>query len=96
MATATVSGSVDANVKQLVSMHLKRKGLTANEVIKSVWNHIANTGEIPFADDDAQRSDGHSAEFSRIVALRETVPSGTLLDVMDKAALRKELAGRDE
>lgn len=94
MATATVSGSVDVNVKRLAGMHIKRKGLTANEVIKRVWDHIASTGEIPFADEEADSAQGGSDAFTQLLELRANVPAGTPLDTLDSKSLRQELEER--
>ena len=76
-------------------MYIKRKGLTANEVIKSVWNHIASTGEIPFLEEGEKRSSQHSPAFAQIMELRAEVPAGTPLDTLDRNSLIEELRGRD-
>ena len=96
MATSTVSGSVDVNVKRLAGMYIKRRGLTANEVIKSVWNHIASTGEIPCIDAEKKAPAQRSQAFSQLLELRSGVPAGTPLDSMDEDGMRKELRDRDE
>lgn len=100
MATSTVSGSVDVNVKRLAGMHIRKKGTTANEVIKRVWEHIATTGEIPFVETDADFPEKPLADasqaFKRLSKLRGSVPSGTPLDSMDKEALKRELEARYE
>ena len=95
MATVTVSGSVDVNVKRLAGMHIKRNGLTANEVIKAVWGHIAKTGEIPCMEAEPSRQAARSQAFSKLLDLRSQVPSGTALDTLDAAGLKRELRDRD-
>ena len=95
MATATVSGSVDVNIKRLAAIYIKRKGLTPNEVIKLVWNHIASTGEIPCLESDAETPARHSDAYSQLIELRTSVPTDTPLDTLGRDELREELMSRD-
>ena len=41
MATSTVSASVNTEIKTIVAHRLQQAGTTANEVIRSLWDHIA-------------------------------------------------------
>lgn len=47
MTTTVVSGRVDSRVKERAGAHIKAAGLTSAAVIESLWNHIAETGEVP-------------------------------------------------
>ncbi len=47
MTTAIVSGRVDEAVKKRAGAYIRAAGLTAGDVIKAVWESIANTGEVP-------------------------------------------------
>lgn len=47
MATAIVSGRIDASVKERAGAYIKAAGLTPADVIKRVWDSIASTGYIP-------------------------------------------------
>ena len=47
MATAVVSGRVDERVRQRADAYIRAAGSTPAEVIKVVWERIAQTGEVP-------------------------------------------------
>lgn len=96
MATATVSASVNAQTKHIVSTYLDQAGTTANEVIKSLWEHIAATGEIPsFVPCAQDPSEEEPEAFRRLMELRARVPHGTSLATMSPADLKDELRNRD-
>lgn len=99
MAMSTVSASVDENVKQAASMYIRRAGKNTNEVIKGLWEYIAQTGEVPdfsnAASGDDCSSHGHSEAFQNLMKLIESVPKGTPLASMSDDDLRKELRDRD-
>ena len=93
MATAIVSGRVDENVKRVADVHIRRRGLTATEVIAGVWGHIAKTGEIPAL--DRREEVGKAAAAARLAELRASAPLGTPLASMSDEAIREELRSRD-
>lgn len=96
MATATVSASVNADVKRIVGNRLREQGTTANEVIRNLWEHIAATGEIPTFEAPERTGDVEDpAALRRLMKLREDVPLGTPLASLDSAGLRRELEERD-
>lgn len=47
MPTAIVSGRVDERVRQKADAALRKAGLTPTDVIQSVWNEIARSGDVP-------------------------------------------------
>lgn len=66
MATAVVSGRIDAQLKEQVDVIIRLAGSNISEVINNVWMAIAQTGELPCApsrmDELAQRR-ARIAEF---------------------------------
>ena len=94
MATAIVSGRVDEGVKRAADVHLRRRRLTASDVIAGVWSHIAETGDVPaFLVDEA--ADGRADAARRLSELRERAPLGTPLASMTDEDIRRELRERD-
>lgn len=63
MATAIVSGRVDITTRDRAGAYIKAAGITAAEVIKRVWEHIALTGEIPGAAEDSQDTEDPFDDF---------------------------------
>lgn len=63
MATAIVSGRIDASVKEKAGAYIKAAGLTPADIIKRVWESIADTGYIP---DDAQEKKHTSEAVERL------------------------------
>ena len=98
MATATVSASVDVDVKRLAGSYIRQAGSTPNEVIRNLWVHIARTGEVP-SFESAPAAKTTSAEepaaFAELMRLRAQVPAGTALSGMSPADLKRELEDRD-
>lgn len=47
MATAIASGRVDAATKARADRYIKAAGLTANDLIRSLWESIAQTKKVP-------------------------------------------------
>ena len=47
MSTAVVSGRVDERVRQRADVALRKAGLTPTDIIQSVWNEIARSGDVP-------------------------------------------------
>lgn len=94
MPTEIVSGRVDANVKKIADMYIKREGFTAGEVISSVWERIAVTGEIPAAK-KSERDDRKADALRKLHDLRSQVPLGTPLSTMTDDDIKEALADRD-
>lgn len=78
MATTVISGRVEECVKARADVFILAAGLSAGDVIRAVWEHIAQTGEVPDAGDGIGRqhakrdslerlgSSGHLSEPARI------------------------------
>ena len=47
MKTAVVSGRVSLAVRERAERVIRQNGLTAADVVKRVWEHIAQSGELP-------------------------------------------------
>ena len=47
MSMATVSASVDAKTKIIANAYIRQAGQTPNEVIRGLWESIAETGKVP-------------------------------------------------
>lgn len=96
MVIATVSASVDAHTKAIANAYIKNAGLTPNELIKRLWESIANTGVVPeFTDSDNLRKQARLQAFQESRQLIATLPHGTVLDTMSYEDMRKELEHRD-
>lgn len=73
MATAIVSGRVDLAVRDRANAYIHAAGLTAADVIKRVWENIAQTGEVPASQQGAAEQE-LGGPFERFMAFRETRP----------------------
>ena len=94
MPTEIVSGRVDASVKKIADMYIKREGLSAGEVISGVWERIALTGEIPIP--EKPRHDEKKAEaLGKLRDLRAKAPTGTPLAKLSDDDIKEALANRD-
>lgn len=73
MSTAVISGRIDEDIKRRADAYIRAAGLNAGNIIKAVWENIAETGELPRA--AACETRGAESAFERFMALRETIPS---------------------
>ena len=96
MTTATVSASVDAQTKTIANAYIQKAGLTPNEVIRNLWEHIAATGEVPKID-DAERivQERRMQAFREAVALSETIPADNPLVTMTDREIKEMARNRD-
>ena len=95
MTTATVSASVDINTKAIANAYIKEAGLTPNELIRRLWESIANTGVVPeFTDSDNMRRQARLQAYEQSQRLIAALPRGTALDTMSYEEMRKELENR--
>ena len=96
MSTATVSASVDARTKVLANAYIKQAGLTPNEVIRDLWENIAETGKVPQFEETTNRHEVQRYEaFTKAQKIVSIIPKGTPLASMSDADLRKELEHRE-
>ena len=76
-STTVVSARVDAATAERAAACIKASGLTVGEVIKRIWERIAETGELP----DFQGAEEKADAFERLHALQ-----ARLVDVRVKDA----------
>ena len=96
MSTATVSASVDAKTKVIANAYIRQAGQTPNEVIRGLWENIAETGKVPqFQESVSRREDERREAFTKAQRIIRAVPHGTALASMSDADLRKELESRE-
>lgn len=74
MATAIVSGRVDVAVKERAGAYIHAAGLTAADVIKTVWERIARTGELPTGAEEVAADEESLDPFERFMAFCNTLP----------------------
>lgn len=94
MATAVVSGRVDAQVKARAEAFIHAAGLSAGDVIRVVWERIARTGEIPDAGDDVEQLDVSRDPLGRLGELRASFGSCEDLVSLDDDQMRDMIASR--
>lgn len=96
MAISTVSASVDSQTKTVANAYIRDAGLTPNELIKKLWESIADTGVVPdFTNSGSMRQQARLKAFADSQKLIEDLPHGTMLDTMDYNDMRRELEHRD-
>lgn len=92
MATAVVSGRVDAQVKARADAFIRAAGLSSGDVIRVVWERIARTGEIPDAGDGAEQFDAAPDSLERLGELRASFGSCEDLVSLDDNQMRDMIA----
>lgn len=93
MATAVVSGRIDAAVKEQAGAYIHAAGLSTGDVIKTVWENIAKTGRVP----TAQESNAPKAEdpFEGFVEFCDALPPApTWLVDLNDAQMNEMMAAR--
>ncbi|WP_019238994.1 MULTISPECIES: type II toxin-antitoxin system RelB/DinJ family antitoxin [Enorma] len=94
MATAVVSGRVDEQVKARAEAFIRAAGLSAGDVIRMVWERIAQTGEIPDAGDGAGWPDAAHDPLERLGELRASFGACEDLVSLDDDQMRDMIASR--
>lgn len=70
MATVVVSGSVDERVKARADAFIRAAGLSSGDVIRMVWERIAQTGEVPDAPHSGEKTVAADDPLARLGELR--------------------------
>lgn len=70
--TTVVSGRVDMLDARRAQVYINRAGTTPNEIIRNVWHHIAETGELPEPLESAERTKEAAEALERLRKLRES------------------------
>lgn len=94
MPTAVVSGRVEEQVKARAEAFIRAAGLSSGDVIRVVWERIAQTGEIPDAGDAAERLDTTPDPLERLGELRASFGACEDLVSLDDDQMRDMIASR--
>lgn len=94
MATAVVSGRVDEQVKSRADAFIRAAGLSTGDVIRAVWECIAQTGEVPDAGSSTGRLDAMRDPMKRLGELRSSFGACEDLVNLDDARMRDMIASR--
>ena len=95
MATSVISGRVDDYVKEKAAAYIQAAGLTAAEVIKTVWERIARTGEVPV--DESEAREAEYDPFEAFVTFCDSLePAGDWLVNLTDEQMNDMMASRYE
>ena len=92
MATAVVSGRVDEQVKARVDSFIRAAGLSTGDVIRAVWERIAQTGEVPDMGKGAGQPDVSRDPMECLGELRSSFGACEDLVNHDDARMREMIA----
>lgn len=94
MATAVISGRVDEQVRESAERYIQASGLTVADVIRTVWERIARTGEVPREEAGDEQT---NAAWNDFMAFREEISGeASWLDTLSDRAMRDVVAARYE
>lgn len=79
MATAIISGRVEESVKERASAYIHAAGFTFADIVKTVIENIAKTGEIPTSVQDQTVSDGDP--FEAFISFCDSLPTSNAFPV---------------
>lgn len=94
MASCLISGHVSEECKERAEVFIERAGLTADDVIRIVWENISKTGmvpepvEVPPAEEDPR--------VKRLKELIATTPRSPYLESLTAADIRRIVRDRDD
>lgn len=91
MASAVVSGRVDERIVQEAEAYIRMAGLTPGAVIKTVWENIAKSGEVP---QSVEKSGMRGDAWSAFMKAREALPEATWLGSQTDEEMKDMIAGR--
>ena len=94
MATAVVSGRVDGRIKMQADRYIHAAGLSTGDVIRTVWEHIARTGEVP-REERRKAPDEISEAMRELKELRTVFGSSDWLVNLTDDQMKDMLGGRD-
>lgn len=94
MATAVVAGRVDEAVKNKVDALLRIAGTSASELIGRLWEHVAETEEIPAFASQGQ-TEVQTDNLDDFLSFVDSLPPAPAwLKDMDRDAMRDMIANR--
>lgn len=94
MATAVVSGRVDERIKSRADAFIRAAGLSSGDVIRIVWERIAQTGEVPDALHSGQEPATADDPLERLGELRTTFGASEELVNLTDSQMREMIASR--
>ena len=94
MATAVISGRVDERVKSRAEVYIRAAGLSTGDVIRAVWERIAQTGEVPDMGKGVGQLDASRDPMERLGELRSSFGACEDLVDLDDAHMREMVASR--
>lgn len=94
MPSVVVSGRVDQRVREQAGAVIRAAGLTANDVIRRVWDSIARTGEVPEDPSVSRTQDEKKDAFNTLKSLRSSFGTSDRLLTMTDEQMREEIAER--
>lgn len=94
MATAVISGRVDERVKARAEVFIHAAGLSAGDVVRMVWEHIAQTGEVPDAQSVAESAPIAKDSLTRLAELRADFGASDELVNLTDSQMREMIASR--
>lgn len=94
MATVVVSGRVDERVITRAEVFIRAAGLSTGDVIRAVWERIAQMGEVPDMDKGAGQLDASRGPMERLGELRSSFGVCEDLVNLDDARMREMIASR--
>lgn len=95
MATTVISGRVDTLVARQAQIAIQRAGTTPGEVIKSVWENIAQTGEVPRREEEQKRTARQRAALERLDAIRAELSGCEWLHDLTDEQMKEMLGDRN-
>lgn len=94
MATVVVSGRVDERTKARADAFIRAAGLSSGDVIRMVWERIAQTGEVPDAPHLGQDPTTPDDPLERLGELRATFGASEELVNLTDSKMRAMIASR--
>ena len=91
MATDVVSGRVDKLVNRQAAKYIRAAEKTPADVIKTVWENIASTGEIP---EPVVCNPEKDDAWQRFMSFRSSLPPATWLATLTDDQMKDMIAGR--
>lgn len=94
MASYLVSGHVSERCKARADLFIENAGLTADDVIRIVWENIAKTGKVPEPVEAPPAEENPLVK--RLEELIATTPRSPYLESLTAADIRRIVRDRDD
>jgi len=73
-----INARVNSYLKERVDYVLRREQTTASELIRSVWEEVARSGDLPDFAKQQSQEDRHNAQLEKIRVLHSAIGSSNL------------------